>query len=74
MFKQPANAERRYIVSGTLVFAVAEVLVFLPMVWPDGLHTRRDVVVVLLVVLVTIAGGLLFNVLRCRALQKWLGG
>ena len=65
------STKRRYIVGATVVFALGQLIFFVPMMWPNGLRTNRDFVGFLLTLILAGAAGLLFSVLTWKAMKTW---
>jgi hypothetical protein len=68
---EATSAKQRYIVGATLVFSVSEVIITLPMIWPSGLHTARDLVGFLFLLLIAGGGGVLFSAVTWKVISKW---
>jgi hypothetical protein len=66
--------KRRYVVRGTLVVAVTGCAIFVPMIWPNGLHSLRDIVGLLLLGLLSLGAGLFFSAVTWMSLKGWFGG
>ncbi len=64
---QPFTKRTRYILGGTLVFAVGEFLIFLPFFWPIP-FTLRAAVSLVLVMLIAIVCGLFVSWMTWKAL------
>ena len=69
---ETAIKKRRYIAQVTLVFALAEVVFFYFLIWPNGLRTGRDFVGFILLLALSIVCGLVAAALSWRAVKAHL--
>jgi len=67
----PMDAKRKYIVGATVAFSLAMTILFTSMIWPDGMHSGRDFGGFALLLLLDLAGGLVFSLLTWNALKGW---
>jgi hypothetical protein len=65
---------RQYVIRGTLLFALVEIFVFIPMIWPDGFHSTRDLIALGMLVLLALSCGLMFALVTWKFLRGWFGG
>lgn len=69
-----AQQRKRYVIRGTVFFAVVEMVVFIPLIWSTGFHSTRDVVGLALLVLLATSCGLMFSLVTWKFLRGWFGG
>ena len=64
-------ARRKYVLTATLLFSLVQTVVFTFMIWPEGMHTGRDVAWFFLLLLIAVGCGLVFSLLTWNALKGW---
>jgi hypothetical protein len=65
------DAKRKYLLSATLAFSLVLLITFTSITWPSGIHTTRDFVGFLLLVVLTVSAGLLFSAVTWIAIKGW---
>ena len=69
--KPPARAGRSFVLGGTLVFALAQLIYFTPKLLPNGMQSNRDAARFLIFLGIVVSCGFIASIFAWRSLQRW---
>jgi membrane glycosyltransferase len=72
--KELAVCKKRFVLRGALIFTVAACAVFYSMIWPNGMHSLRDAVGLLMLIVLSLGCGLFASIMMWVSLKGWFGG